>query len=74
MTLYQLIPAFCNEVAVTWRKTQRINLALAMQAGLVRRSLTLSHLAQPLPVAAQGGRPPTQPVASAQAAPTLSGQ
>jgi hypothetical protein len=40
---------FCKEIAVTWRKTQITNLALAASALLERKTLTLSHLAQQLP-------------------------
>lgn len=53
MEVYQMVLAFCNEIAITWRKTQRTNLALAVYAMLRRKSLTLSHLAQQLPVPEQ---------------------
>jgi hypothetical protein len=49
MEVYRMLLAFCNEVAVTWRKTQRVNLALAGYAVLKRKTFTLSHLAQALP-------------------------
>jgi hypothetical protein len=49
MEVYHMIDAFCKEIAVTWRKTQRTNLALAVRAIFQRRTLTLSHLAQHFP-------------------------
>lgn len=49
MTVYSMMDAFCKEVAVTWRKTQRTNLVLAMHALLQRKTLTLCHLAQQFP-------------------------
>lgn len=49
MSVYEITSEFCAEVAASWRKTQRANLALAMRALLQRRTLTLSHLAQELP-------------------------
>ena len=51
MKVYAMIESFCNEMVPEWRKTQRTNLFLAMYALFMRRSLTLSHLAQHLPVA-----------------------
>jgi len=36
MTVYHMLHAFCKEVAVTWRKTQTTNLALAAQAVFLR--------------------------------------
>ena len=53
MTVYAMLHAFSNEVAAEWRKTQRLNLALALTALFVRRSLTLSHLAQHFPLSEQ---------------------
>lgn len=53
MQVYQMIDAFCNEVANSWRKTQRVNLTYAMYAVFRRRSLTLSHLAQHFPMPEQ---------------------
>jgi len=49
MTVYHMLEAFCKEIAVTWRKTQRTNLTLAACAIFQRRTLTLSHLAQQFP-------------------------
>lgn len=49
MEVYQMVLAFCNEIAITWRKSQRTNLALAVYAMLRGKSLTLSHLAHHLP-------------------------
>lgn len=49
MTVYQMIDAFCSEVAISWRKTQRVNLTHAMYGVFRRRSLTLSHVAQHFP-------------------------
>ena len=49
MTVYHMLHAFCKEVAVTWRKTQTTNLALAAHAVFQRKTLTLSHLAQHFP-------------------------
>lgn len=49
MTVYHMLSEFCKEVAVTWRKTQTVNLALAAWAMLQRQTLTLSHLAQQFP-------------------------
>jgi hypothetical protein len=49
MTVYSIIDIFCKEVAVTWRKTRRTNLVLAMYAMFHRKTLTLSHLAQQFP-------------------------
>lgn len=51
MTVYSMVEGFCNEVAAGWRKSQRQNLALAMNGILARRSLTLSHIAQHFPLA-----------------------
>jgi len=53
MEVYWMVCEFCNEIAAEWHKRQRVNLALTMNAILVRRSLTLSHLAQHFPVPAQ---------------------
>jgi hypothetical protein len=50
MEVYSMVREFSNEIGAGWHKRQRENLALAMNAMLVRRSLTLSHLAQHFPV------------------------
>ena len=49
MSVYHMLHQFCKEIAVTWRKTQVVNLALAANAVFRRKTLTLSHLAQELP-------------------------
>jgi hypothetical protein len=49
MRVYHMMFDFCKDIAVTWRKTQITNLALAACALLERKTLTLSHLAQQLP-------------------------
>lgn len=53
MAVYSMIVAFCNELVPEWRKSQRGNLIWAMYAMFMRRSLTLSHLAQHFPHPAQ---------------------
>lgn len=50
MEVYSMVTEFSNEIAAGWHKRQRVNLALTMNALLVRRSLTLSHLAQHFPM------------------------
>ena len=49
MRVYHMMFDFCKEIAVTWRKTQITNLALAACALLERKTLTLSQLTQQLP-------------------------
>lgn len=53
MQLYPHLLSFCKEIAPTWRKTQRVNLALLGQALFRRRSLILSELARTYPVPLQ---------------------
>lgn len=53
MAVYSMIVAFCNELVPEWRKSQRENLIWSMYALFMRRSLTLSHLAQHFPAPAQ---------------------
>ena len=50
MEVYSMVREFSNEIAAGWHVRQRENLALAMNAVRVRRSLTLSHLAQHFPI------------------------
>ena len=50
MAVYSMIESFCNELAAEWRRSQRRNLTLAVHSVFIRRSLTLSHLAQHFPL------------------------
>lgn len=50
MPLYTLLLSFCNQLVPTWRKSQRVNLALLAQAIHKRRSLVLTDLARAYPL------------------------
>ena len=50
MPLYTLLLSFCNQLVPTWRKSQRVNLALLAQAIHRRRSLVLTDLARAYPL------------------------
>jgi Transposase DDE domain len=63
MEVYSMIREFSNEIVAGWHVRQRENLGLAMNAILVRRSLTLSHLAQHFPIP---GRPRVRRVKHSQ--------
>jgi hypothetical protein len=53
MQLYTRLLCFCNQVVPTWRKSQRVNLALLAQAIAKRHSLVLTELARAYPIPTQ---------------------